>query len=377
MKECEVSFPKFNSAVYALPGTSLFECVTRAGILIRTPCAGAGKCGKCAVRIIKGDIPPSKECEHHFTSEQLKQGWRLACRATVEGDLEVDIPTSTLFESGVVALADSDGESDENTSFSIPMVERKVVMLVEPTLENPVSDIDNLLAALNCGDSRVALPLAREIPSVIRENNFNVVAYCTETEVLSVEPPGDPGASSANLALAVDLGTTTIALALLDADTGERLAAGGVLNPQVSFGDDVLNRVCGQSESDVKRAEMSSCVIEAINQTLERIAVERRVNTRGVHAVSIAGNTVMQSLFCGVPARWLGEIPFAPPFSGEMRLTAAEIGLNVHPNAVVSLFPVIGGFVGGDITAGLLATGFMDDGNDAVSLFVDVGTNGE
>ncbi|NOY76080.1 MAG: 2Fe-2S iron-sulfur cluster binding domain-containing protein, partial [Kiritimatiellaeota bacterium] len=330
MKECRISFPKFNSEVFALPGTSLFECATRAGILIRTPCAGAGKCGKCAVRIIEGDIPPSKECEHHFTAEKLNEGWRLACRATVEGDLVVDIPNTTLFESGVVALSDSGENAGGNAADTVPMVEKRTLTLLEPTLENPVSDIDNLLSALGASDLRVSLDLARRLPTIIRENNFNIVASCSETEVVSVKPASSDGNPSANLALAIDLGTTTIAMSILDADTGVQLATGGILNPQASFGDDVLNRVCAQSESDAKRVEMSSCVVDAINKILAEIADARGMDIREIRAVSVAGNTVMQSLFCGVPAKWLGEIPFAPPFSREMRLTASELGLNTH-----------------------------------------------
>lgn len=377
MKECKIYFPSFNREIYALPGTSLFECASRAGILVRTPCAGLGKCGKCAVRIIEGEVTPSKECRNHFSQAMLDDGWRLSCRSNVVGDLVIEVPTTSLFESGVITLSDEGTERSGDVINTVPMVAKTALTLTESTLDNPVSDIDNLLAALGEPELIVALPLAKRLPAIIRENKFKVIAFTSNSHVVSVEPQADSETESANLALAVDLGTTTVALSLLDACSGKQLASAGVLNPQVSFGDDVLNRVCAQSESDAKRKEMSACVVTAINKMLAEIAGNTGIDTRGIRAVTIAGNTVMQSLFCGVPARWLGEIPFAPPFSGEMRFSASELNLATHPNAVVSLFPVIGGFVGGDITAGLLATGFATAEHDAKSLFVDVGTNGE
>ncbi|MCK5845517.1 MAG: DUF4445 domain-containing protein, partial [Victivallales bacterium] len=330
-----------------------------------------------AVRIIEGDVEASKECADHFSPEKLNDGWRLACRATVTGDLVVEIPETSLFESGVIALSDDGAEVAENTSDTVPMVAKTVLTLTEPTLENPISDVENLLAALEDQNLMVALPLVKRLPGIIRENNLKVVAFTSDTHVVSVESQTDSNEGSANLALAVDLGTTTVALSLMDACTGKQLASSGALNPQVSFGDDVLNRVCAQSESDAKREEMSACVVTAINEMLAEIAANTGIDTREIRAVTIAGNTVMQSLFSGVPARWLGEIPFAPPFSGEMRINASDLNLETHPDAIVSLFPVIGGFVGGDITAGLLATGFADEDHDSKSLFVDVGTNGE
>ena len=250
MKEHKISFPAFNTEVYALPGTSMFECVTRAGILIRTPCAGAGKCGKCAIRVLEGDLPPSKECLLHFSEEQLASGYRLACRTSVNSDLIIDIPASTLFESGVIALSDDNGmDGDARASGAVPMAVTTELQLSKPSLENPISDIDNLKLALGSDGVRIDLSVLRRLPEILRDNNFNVVVPCTRDRVISVAPPKFDG-KSANLALAVDLGTTTIAMSLLDPDTGRQIATAGCLNPQVKFGDDVLNRICAQTESD-------------------------------------------------------------------------------------------------------------------------------
>jgi uncharacterized 2Fe-2S/4Fe-4S cluster protein (DUF4445 family) len=381
MKELKISFPEYSREVYALPGTSLFECIARAGILIRTPCGGAGTCGKCAVKLIDGTLPATSNCQKHFSAKEISEGFRLACRCKVENDISVEIPEKTLFETGTITLGAETGK-DGASRLEVPLadscialIEKRHLQISQPTLENPVSDLDNLKSHI--GDLEISLDELKRLPLLLRDNDFSITAVISEQRIISLEA-GDttPSNGGRNYAIAIDIGTTTIAASLLDIAGGSQLGSSGMLNPQVKYGEDVLTRICAQSESDEKSKELSRCVIDGCNELIKELLEKHKILKENVYAVSIAGNTVMQMLFCGVSAKPLGEIPFAPPFSETICFPADKLGIDVHPNAKILLFPVLGGFVGGDITAGLIASG-MTEREENVVLFVDVGTNGE
>jgi uncharacterized 2Fe-2S/4Fe-4S cluster protein (DUF4445 family) len=373
LKEYKIIFPEYKKEVFALPGTSLFECVTRAGILIKNPCAGAGTCGKCVIKIVKGDIPPSEECLKRFSKKELTDGLRLACRTSIQNDLTITIPSSSLFESGVITLEDGESQNSDIDK-SEPFIEKQDLRISQPTLEEPVSDLTNLQNALPGIQINKELHSIREISETLWSNNFSCTAVIAENKrLLTLETASE---NSANFAIAIDLGTTTIAIAMLDLSTGKQVASAGALNPQVRFGDDILNRICAQSESAENMKLMSKCVIDTCNTLIDSILKKHNIENDDIYAVTIAGNTVMQHILCRIPAKQLGEIPFAPIFDETLYLTPKDLPFKINKNAVIVIFPVIGGFVGGDITAGLIASKFADN-TQAKSLFVDVGTNGE
>jgi len=382
MKELKISFPDYGKEIFAMPGTSLFECIARAGILIRTPCGGAGTCGKCAVKLLEGTLEATEDCKKHFSDQEIQEGHRLACRCVVENDIAIEIPEKTLFESETITLGAEKGKEDSIghevplSDSCIPLIEKKHLLLTEPTLENPVSDLDNIQSQI--GDLNVCLEDLKQLPYLIRNNGFSITAVTSDKRVIALEA-GDTTVSGGgtNYAVAIDIGTTTIAAALVDVAAKRQLCSCGMLNPQVKFGDDVLSRVCAQSESEENLQALSNSVIGACNTLIGELLTEQQIPENNIYAVSIAGNTVMQMLLCGVPAKPMGEIPFAPPFAETMRFTASSLGFNVHPNAEILLFPVLGGFVGGDITAGMIAAGLTENTGKGVELFVDVGTNGE
>ena len=382
MKELKVLFPEYSREVFALPGTSLFECIARAGILIRTPCGGAGTCGKCAIKIVKGNLEPTVDCKKHFSHKEIDEGYRLACRCVVENDISIEIPEKSLFETETITVGAEKGKND-SLKHEVPLsdsclslIEKRHLQITQPTLENPISDLDNIKTHI--GEMKVNLEDLKKLPSLLRDNDFSITAVMSDKRVIALEP-GDTThtGGGVNYAIAIDVGTTTIAASLVDISATCQLGSSGMLNPQVKYGDDVLSRICAQSESEENLEMLSRCVIAGCNDLINELLEEFDIDRNNIYAVSIAGNTVMQMLLCGVPAKSLGEIPFTPPFSETMRFTADTLGLQVHPNAEVVLFPVLGGFVGGDITAGMVAAGLTEAGKEEVVLFVDVGTNGE
>ncbi|MBN1864816.1 MAG: DUF4445 domain-containing protein [Victivallales bacterium] len=379
MKEYEVSLPEYGRRVYALGDTSLFECLARAGVMLRSPCGGAGICGKCLVKVEQGELPPSRECIKLLTTGQIDDGFRLACRCRISGDISVVIPRESLFESDTVTLMAKDNDECSAKAFSgarHPLVAIEKITFKPPSLENPVADLTQLKDAI--GDREVSLKCLRKLPEAIRKGGFSVFAAMSADRLIDIWPAGAEQPQPVNYGIAIDLGTTTLAAALVDLSTGRQLATRGTLNPQVRFGEDVLSRICAQGESSDNSSDLADCALDACNTLISGLAEESGISCGQILSAAVAGNTAMQSLLLGIPAKHMGQIPFAPPFSSTLRLKSADLGLDTHPDAEVVVFPVIGGFVGGDITAGILASGLCGaehSGEDI--LFVDVGTNGE
>lgn len=367
MKEVKVSFPQYGQTVFALPGTSVFECIIRAGILIKNSCAGQGTCGKCRVKVLSGKVHPSTECGIFFSDMEISEGYRLACKTRICEETIIFIPEESLLEDDVVVLtSDEKGEKHPTD----PLVKKIHYQLPEPQLNDPVSDFENLKKTLNIADAD--LQIIRNLPSFLRENNFSGTAAVCRKKIISLEK-GDT--VSANFAVAVDLGTTTIVTTLINLHTGHQLGTTGILNPQTKFGDDVVSRIVAQSKSAENLAAIKNIVVTAINSMIGSLCHSAAVNSKDIYSVSIAGNTVMECLFCGIPVKALGEIPFAPPFRKGLFLKASELGLAVNPEALTYIFPIIGGFVGGDIVSGILVSRLTEFSRPV--LFVDVGTNGE
>lgn len=367
MTEFKISFPKFNIDVFALSGTSVFECISRAGLRIKNPCAGQGTCGKCRVKILSGNVPPSAQCRSTFSEKEIAEGWRLACRTHVSESLTLEIPDDSIPEEGIIVLTADD---TEKTYALNPMIRKKYLKLAQPTLENPIADLENLLSSIP--SVRFDLNHLRQLPEFIRKNNYAGTAVYSDKNLIALE---NGNTENANFAVAIDVGTTTVVAALLDITTGRQIACAGMLNPQVKFGDDVLSRINAQNQSDKNLKSLQKEIITACNKLINELCRTYDVRNENIYSVSIAGNTVMENLLLGTPVKALGEIPFISPFRKSLRFSASEFGFAVNSCAEIYVFPIIGGFVGGDIVSGLVASRLDERINPTV--FVDVGTNGE
>jgi len=367
MKNFRISFPAYRKEVYALEGSSLFECIARAGILIKNPCAGQGICGKCKIRVVSGNSAPAPECNQFFSPEELSAGWRLACRVKVFDNLEVEIPPETSFDNELLVLT----QDDKPLAMKLePMVRRKFFSLTPPSLENQKADFQSLREELGVAEARISL--IRRIPSFLRENSFKGTAALTGGRLICLEGGNN---ESANFAVAIDLGTTSIVASLIDASSGRLLDSKGTLNPQVKFGDDVLSRIMFQKSGPDNLEKLRICAIGACNDLIAKLCQRNNVEPSRIYSAAVAGNTAMECFFCGITAEHLGEIPFVPPFKRSLVFEADEIGMKINPSAEVYVFPLIGGFVGGDIVSG--ASACRLDEKSKPTLFIDIGTNGE
>lgn len=365
-REVRVTFQPSGRSVYVLPGTILIEAAARAGFVIETPCGGAGTCGKCLVKVVSGKCAECTGAEGCLSDEQLADGYRLACQCRVEDEVAVEIPELSLFQAAQKILISDTGEKLEVD----PAVRKKFIAI--PTLKHgdARSDLELLVEAL--GEGKPSVAALRQLPGALREDDFKVTATLCDDRIIQVQP-GDT--SHERYGIAFDIGTTTIVATVVDLNNGADLAVSSMMNPQTSFGDDVLSRI-KKCREDTRGLEiLQNTLVDAANKLVATAAHEAGIAAADIYMAVFAGNTTMQQVLCGVDPQALGELPFTPAFKQMMDLSAGDIGLMIYPGARVVVFPQIGGFVGGDTVAGIISTRLDQQSDPAV--LVDVGTNGE
>lgn len=365
-EELKVTFAPSGRTVYVLPGTLLLEAAGRAGIVLQTPCGGKGTCGKCKVRIAKGKCNPSGSDGCGLTADQLADGYRLACQSHVESSLVVDIPVESLFETKHQILTGDTGEMSD----LLPSVQKKYFELPPPASDDARSDIERFRSVTGC--LSVPFSLMQKLPVFLRSNDWKGTAVSISGHLAGLEV-GDT--SKESFGVAADLGTTTIVATLFDLNTGESCAVASTMNPQIGFGDDVIARISRVMDDKSALAELQQSVIKALNGLIQSMTQESKIPARRIYEVVVAGNSTMQHMLCGLDPSSLGEVPFVQVVNDSLCVPASRLGIAVNPAADVFVFPQIGGFVGGDTVAGVLASR-MDEVS-APTLLVDIGTNGE
>ncbi len=362
-----VTFQPQGTAVSVLAGTTILEAAAGAGLVIDTPCGGVGTCGKCKIRIARGETDPSEADHQFFSVEELRDGWRLACQTTVHCDIVVQVLATSLFGADHQIVNQSAVSGSREV---LPSIRKLYVELASPSLEDDVSDMVRLEREI--GPFETDLSLLRRLPKRLRGFGFKGTAVLADHRLLDFE---DGDTTGRCYGVAFDLGTTTMVASLLDLCSGQQMAVASELNPQVVFGDDVLARIKHSSSCSHCLDELRSVVVEESSKMIRNLCEEVGVDSEHIYEVAYAGNTTMQHLLCGLDSSQLGEMPFAPAYSRGLLLSSREMEIPINPHGLVYVFPVIGGFVGGDTVAGILATEL--DSTDGPVLMIDIGTNGE
>ena len=365
-REVKVVFEPSGRSVHALPGTVLLEAAGRAGLIIETPCGGAGRCGKCLVQVRAGKCPPTETETKTLGTERVAQGYRLACQAKILGPLTVEIPESSLFQ-GQQQILTAD---TQETLHVQPRVRKQFVQLPPPSQADARSDVERLQAAI--GPCAVNITALRTLPATLRKAGFAATAVLVDDELVAVEP-GDT--TSRCYGVAFDIGSTTLVGTLVDLIAGTDLALAARVNPQTSFGDDVVSRILKCRREPDGLAQLQGTVLEAVNRMLDELMRKAGIERNSIYEVVCAGNTTMQQILCAVDPTALGELPFVAAFRDAVEMQAEDLHLHANPEGKVYVFPQIGGFVGGDTVAGIVATR-LDRFTDP-ALLVDIGTNGE
>jgi uncharacterized 2Fe-2S/4Fe-4S cluster protein (DUF4445 family) len=363
--QIRVTFQPTGRTVHVLVGTTVLEAAARAGLTIDTPCGGAGTCGKCRVRISQGATEPGEQDKASLSGPDIAAGWRLACQTHLAAPAVIELPESALFgQQQIFTETRAGGEEID------PAIRKIYVQLDPPTLDDTRADLARLEQSV--GPVRVNLTVLASLAGLLRDNDFRGTAVLTAGRLVDFEP-GDT--TDACYGVAFDVGTTTLVGSLVHLPTGKELAVAARMNPQVRYGDDVLSRIKYAGETEGGNEQLRHAVLEALNEIIAELAEQAGMPNGRFCEAAFAGNTTMQHLLCGLDVEPLGRVPFAATCSRGLVLESGELGIDIHPRGGVYVFPTIGGFVGGDIVAGLLATEI--DKQTGPTLLVDIGTNGE
>jgi uncharacterized 2Fe-2S/4Fe-4S cluster protein (DUF4445 family) len=356
--------PPAHKQVRVPPGVSVFDSASWNGIAIDSTCGGHGTCHKCKVQV-SPVTPVTRHDARTFSAGELDAGWRLAClvQATRDHDIVVP-PLTTRPKAATVGVG--------RQVILRPAVQKRYVELVEPTLEDQRPDLDRLLQAIDDLEPSPDLYALRRLPGVLRKADFKVTAVIVDETLIDIEP-GDT--TTVRYAIAFDLGTTTVVATLLDLVTGTPVAVASMLNKQQPFGGDVISRISATMLDPDALGRLQDAAGQTLATLAEQVCREGGVDPLHVYEAALAGNATMTALALGIDPEPLGVAPFVQTTATPPSVLASEIGLTLHPGARVALFPALGAYVGGDIVAGMLATGM--DRDKRIRLFIDVGTNCE
>jgi uncharacterized 2Fe-2S/4Fe-4S cluster protein (DUF4445 family) len=358
-------FQPADKEVRVPPGVSVFEGASWNGVAIDSTCGGHGTCKKCKVRVVDGTVPVSRLDVRAFSPDQLRDGWRLACLATANADLTIEVPPLvTRPKAATVGVG--------RQVILRPAIQKRYVELAEPTLADQTSDVERLLAAMDDLELRVDLYALQRAGKVLRAGDFKATAVVVDDALIDVEP-GDTTAR--RFAIAFDLGTTTVVATLLDTATGTPVAVRSRLNRQQPFGADVITRISATMLDPDALGRLRDLAHDTLDELAREVCKEGDVAPEEVYEVAVAGNATMVHLVLGVDPEPLGVAPFIVAARRLPELLATDVGVRVHPRARAVVLPAFGAYVGGDIVAGILAAGM--DRDRRLRLFVDVGTNCE
>jgi len=390
-RDCTVVFRPDGVTAVVAEGALLIEAASEAGIHLRSSCGGQGTCGQCAVKVLSG---PVRQKASRFPSRLARQGFVPACQTQVLGDAEVEVPAFSRQARDEVLLEDAGGhrpgvllEADDESQRRYPLrpvVLKRVARLEPPTVDGNSDDWSRLRTALrpdlqgyaDIEEVDITLAATAALPQALRGGDWEVAVYAADLprrcEVVRVLPAAG---SPPPLGLAVDVGTTTVVVHLVDLEAGRVLARTGTLNRQSRFGDDVITRIIHSAEVPGGGVQLREAVRETVNGLVEEALAKSGYEADDVLCAVVAGNTTMQHLFLGLPADQIRLEPYVPVACRYPLVRGSQLGLKIHGDAPVLMIPAVSSYIGGDIVAGLLASGMAD--RPELSLFVDIGTNGE
>lgn len=346
-------------------GSTVLEAARQAGVGLSAVCGGGGTCGACRVRVMAGEVSPPVESEKRAVSE----GLRLACQTRLLSDVRVDIPPASM-----TAPQRAQVEGLERVVELDPTVQAVDVVLDAASLVDLRADSTRLCGALEeqhgtrvDGFDVLAL---RQLPAVLRADDWHARTVVRNGEVIAVMRDGRSA-----LGLAVDVGTTKLAGYLIDLEDGETLAAAGVMNPQIAYGEDVMARITYAMQGESQERELHEVIIAGLNDLAQRLCDGAGRTASEIVEAVLVGNTCMHHLLTGLPVAQLGMSPFVAVLGESYDIKARDLGLHLAPGAYAHLLPNIAGFVGGDHVSMVLATGLHQA--EEVTVGLDIGTNTE
>ena len=386
----KVFFKSHNKEIECKAGEKLLDIARKADIFIDAPCNGSQSCGKCKVKLLEGKCETEKTV--HISDEEWEQGYILACATKVTEDMVIEVPSKLSASMHGMKIEGSDKKVDQklynrgrqflddNGLTCTTNLFKKYIELDEPSLDDNISDVDRLeryvRQNMEVEGIDFGLDILRKIPKVIREDNFKVtLTYAKKKNKITILNIESGNKENELYGLAIDIGTTSVVVCLVDLFTNEVLERASSGNAQIKYGADVINRIVFAVKKDNIKLMQQAVIDETINPLIQSIYEKTGINKDNVAKVVLSGNTTMSTLFLGVHPDYLRLEPYIPPFLNSPNMMAHSVGLNVNDSALVYLAPNVASYVGGDITAGVLSSGIWTSEENA--LFIDLGTNGE
>lgn len=362
-----VTFMPDQKIVEVAENTTISQAAVAAGVQIESTCGGRGTCGKCKVQIPHNLIQATDDSTSKLLSEAEREaGWVLACKYHVHEDITIRLSQqkdafkrkTSLEQVQEIQLASS--------------IEKYALELSRPTVEDQTPDWERLIAALPSREIQFNPRIARYLPQVLHQAHFKVTVVIDGNSILAVEP-GDTHERS--YGLAIDIGTTTTVVYLLNLIHGDIIDSGAVTNPQRVFGADVISRINYASKGREQLQQLQSYVVEGLNGIVSRLCQNQGIKKEEIYQAVVVGNTTMSHLFLGIDPTYLGPAPFIPVFRKAVQIEARELGLDILETGQVIVLPNVAGYVGAD-TVGVMVAAKVDQ-LQGYTLALDIGTNGE
>ena len=372
MKKIKIDIEPIGKRIYIDKPTNGMKAISDAGIEMKSVCGGRGKCGKCRITILNGQkCPVSKQEKDILSPDEIKHGARLACQQVFKKNISIYIPSSSLSEEQKLQV------TGKETKIRVDPVCRKYfIKLKRATLEDMESDFSRIKNALR-GEHGIDIDLIDYkvltcMPQVTRDNSWEITVTVRGSEIILVEGKDK---TKESYGIAVDLGTTKIAIFLVDLITGSTVDKKGVMNPQISFGEDVMSRINFAMQGRENAEKIQKVVTDKINESIKEITKRNNLEPQQVVEMTLVGNTAMHHLFLGLPVRQLGLAPFISLTDVAINIKARELGIKISPGAYVYLLPPIAGYVGSDHLAMVLASNIAEGKGNYLG--IDIGTNTE
>jgi uncharacterized 2Fe-2S/4Fe-4S cluster protein (DUF4445 family) len=368
MTTLTINFQPIGKRVSSNGGSSVLTLAQEAGISLAAVCGGEGICGTCKIRCVRGRLSDVQAPEKDvFDSDQLQQGWRLACMAYPLEDVTIEIPPESMTTPQRLQI--------EGINRDIPIspaVNTQSVSLPEPNQNDLRADWERWVTNLGL-DARheIQLIVIDQFSERMREQGWSGKAVLTNDQRLV----GILREEQGYYGVAVDIGTTKLAIYLVDLITGETVGKSAAMNPQIRYGEDIVSRIAYANQGRAHRRTLQTCLVEGINQVVADLCQSTGISDEQIVDIVVVGNTAMHHLFAGLPVRQLGQAPYVPALRQAVRFPAREVGLLSAPGAWVYMPPNIAGYVGADHIAMLLASNVNHQ--DGVVIAVDIGTNTE
>ena len=390
-KKYKVVFLPENKEIEVDEGTTLLTAAEKAGIFINSLCGGEGLCGECRLQLIKGNVKASKHDIGFFSGEEIKDGYFLTCQARVEDNLEVLVPAKSRLEmekivtEGTTTIYSEPGKLSlrkiphDPASLFEPLVSKVYLELSAPTLNDNISDVDRITRELKqkliYQSYEISLSCLQNLADNLRQHDWKVTAtvakHNNSARLLQIEAGNT---ISEDYGLAVDVGTTTVVVQLVDLRSGKVIGVEANHNLQARYGEDVISRMifaCSRGSL----ASLHEAVVSNINALTRALVKEKGIDINNINCIVAAGNTTMSHFLLNLMPCSIRLEPYVPTVTVYPQILASEIGITINPNGILEVMPSVASYVGGDIVAGVLACGLAD--KQEITCLIDVGTNGE